>query len=89
MRPFRLADDMDVLNAAEIDAALEAALTAPLNDLLSIAEFAEKTETSAVVAEADASDAIDGDSASETERPDDDSMPSILEFERRALPRAA
>lgn len=47
MRPYRPDNDVELLNEAEIDAALNAALETPLNDLLSIEEFAEKTEAEA------------------------------------------
>lgn len=49
MRPYRPDDDVELLNEAEIDAALNAALDTPLNDLLSIEEFAEKTEAETAV----------------------------------------
>ena len=93
MRPYRPDDDMDVLDLAEIDAALEAALSTPLDALLTNEEFTEKFETSdtneltaeeleelQVVAEEDA--ALDSAGS-------DDFEGSILEFERRKYPKAA
>ncbi len=45
MRPHRFARDLELVDDAEIDAALEAALNAPLDELLAIEEFAEKLDS--------------------------------------------
>lgn len=91
MRPYHPNDDMDVLDAAEIDAALEAALSTPLDALLTNEEFTEKLETSdtneltpdelRIVAEDD-QDSLDAAGSDELEA-------LILEFERRKYPKAA
>ncbi|MCC7419135.1 MAG: hypothetical protein IT428_02525 [Planctomycetaceae bacterium] len=94
MRPYRPDDDMEVLDAAEIDAALEAALSTPLDALLTNEEFTEKLETSdtndltaeeldhiRIVAEKDQASLDNADA--------DDLEALILEFERRKYPKAA
>lgn len=93
MRPYRPDDDMDVLDLAEIDAALEAALSTPLDALLTNAEFTEKFETSdtneLTAEELDELQIVAEDDSSFDSAGSDDFEGSILEFERRNYSKAA
>jgi hypothetical protein len=93
MRPYRPDDDMDVLDLAEIDAALEAALSTPLDALLTNEEFTEKFETSdaneLTAEELEELQIVAEDDATLDSAGSDDFEGSILEFERRTYPKAA